>query len=294
MNQKANHCYYDRVQIFIRAHIAEVKHKLPMAEFQKHAKFMGLEKVNTGAKYYGYKTRLVVVCPQESFFSMLAQFLDVRYAITFIELAKDEIYDSEKKCLRDFSELIKCTRKKYTLKHFIYNGTQNIAKGIFSRNTLYTGSQNFKFIAYARYSKNVGNTPSIHTEWHLKGASLIRKKTGIRYIQDLESFDMAAFFNNHTENSLFRLKINHVNHGLFLSGISPRDKTSRFFKQEARKKSMRFCHINELYSIVNFLNFYKEFIGIKNIQDKLLQRVRIAYPVSQLTKYRLSTFFMRI
>jgi hypothetical protein len=145
------------------------------------------------------------------------------------------------------------TGKKYTASFNIYDSENDPRKNkkktdprlmeeIFTTRTGYWGNKkSFQYVVYGRRSK-INKLPSAHTEWRIKGASNIRKKTGIKSIRDMKDFDFKKFFEKNDEKFLVYEEIDYTAIGRWLKGIDGRRTLTRRQKMSVDLVGQHFCN----------------------------------------------------
>jgi hypothetical protein len=174
------------------------------------------------------------------------------FAISKVEIARDFIVDKESSANFLADELMSMTGKKYTSNFKIYDSENDprrnrrkrdprLKEQIFSKRTGYWGNKNkFEYAVYGRYSK-INKLPAAHTEWRIMGFSNIRKKTGIRSISDMKSFDFKKFFEKNDQEFLVYQEINYEAIGRWIQGIDGRRTLTKLQKKSAFLHGLHFC-----------------------------------------------------
>jgi hypothetical protein len=120
-------------------------------------------------------------------------------------VAHDKKYSNEFEAEIKVEKLYSCLRKKYTKDVFYYRNRDLIFdydKGRTALKTLYFGTPNFRLSIYSRISKFIVRQPVLHLEWRIRGAEEIKRKTKIKTLHDLLTFDIKKFISLQAERQL--------------------------------------------------------------------------------------------
>lgn len=307
MEQYSKMYHYDKIRINICKTVKELKRLLPIKMLKANCDSLQIGRASKPAQRGGFKSRIEPVMPNTKFFDILLSLGDAlgTYVISKVEFAVDELYPG------GFAAEMACEfKQKHTLmkyaRHYLLYGKKEMhesdsaykkrKKGVYSNLTFYSGeiTSGCRLIIYARDSKaakmaGMPETPCLHTELRIQGASRIRKLTGISSIADLKAFSIQEWLEPHLSNRTQRRKINHEKHGRFLlnkgSRASLKYKPGRGFSPI--QASLIYCRLMRIDSAGELLSHYRK--EKERIRSK---RVRFAWEqrILDLSDHKLKSF----
>jgi hypothetical protein len=266
--EKPNQYYFDTIWINSKRDFSELRSILPIDELKKECRSFDIKRPYPKAKTWGYLSRVEVVASNMAFLKLLfSHDSDLTpYSISYLEITKDtfgkpdELLEQELKINRETETL----RKKYS-GSFVFDGSHGPFSGgeLYADKTRYFGGKNFKFVPYARISKLDGN-PCVHEEWRIRGASIIRQKTGIDSIGDLIAFNLKAFMQAMEEKYITHETINYEKLGKWLKGWQRRRKFSDREKIALQLSARTYCNFSDIKTSADLItHFRNEKIRIK-------------------------------
>jgi len=223
------------------------------------------------AQLFGYLSKIEFSAVDPYILRCLKRTLEPdSYKISTLEIALDIFFETEREAIESLLEMENSVRKKYVPTVHYYDNNkvsdekwaENYARQkklngeVFYNKTLYYGAENFKYVVYVRYSKMNGHL-CLHCEWRLRGAALIKKKTGINNINDLINFDFEKFFTEQESKQLLRSGIDRDKLGKWLLGLSRRKKFSEQELQRIRTVANLFCHFNNIKTSAQLANYFR-------------------------------------
>jgi hypothetical protein len=245
--------YFDKISINTNQTIRVLKELFPKEHMAPEAYQFLISPASKLAKFVGFKTRIDVVAPTTECMNRL-EVLNTRQAIakiSHIEIARDEFCKTKSDAEFCFNSMTKTLRKKYTPYNIVLDYseifTSNKDKKLFSDNTGYFGKETFRLVIYPRRSK-INNNPVLHSEWRIRGASLIRKKTGIRTISDLTKFNFIEFFDRSEDILTRHEEIDQQKLGKWLLGWGRRKIITRRDRLKIGATAAWFCLMNNIES----------------------------------------------
>jgi hypothetical protein len=264
VNGKAGGYYFDKIRINTYYKPRELRKLFPKELFEGETKFFTIRKAPETARRWGLRSFIYVVAPSMNCLELLA--LGLRYDriyLSEIEITQDILAESKRSAAEGAYELIETTRKKFTSEHFIYqwtisDKTKNYLNdpNLFGIMTGYFGRENHQYAIYPRNSKITGQ-PCIHSEWRIRGASLIKKKTGIRSILDLIRFNIPTFFEKQEDKYLVREKIDRNKLGKWLLGWKGRRVFSRRQRMRIGLMSVTYLNVYDIRTYADLVHFIR-------------------------------------
>jgi hypothetical protein len=305
--------YYDKICINLKVTKENIEHILPLKELNSHSARCHLDYASEEAQKFGYQSRLEIEQPEMEVFLLLAKYEKFmskheepksKYKISYIEIARDSLCSSKKESLVYCDFILKHLRRRYSREQFVFDSENSkeliISETKYSGKTLYCGSKQSKskLIMYPRMSKKV-DEPCVHFEHRLRGASNIKKKTGISALDDLINFDFEQFFTQQKEKYITYEKIDYERLGRWVNNISLREnvintfgKCRKFVYNEAERVANLFCRAEGIKTASDLRKFFKD--SQKRIKAKLGRRSCWENKVLKLTPYRIKTFLSQI
>ncbi len=283
--------YFDRVRINVKLPLELLKTYFPE---NKYGRQLSLRKPYAIARYHGYKSRIELLDPSAELILEISKVLaGIQVSISYIEITKDIICQSKFEASIKTKTLIETARKKHSPLPFIYDQKKSKAKGrinndpaLFSDKIGYFGSKRFKYVPYARLSK-INNLPCIHAEWRITRAAVIKKKTGIKSIQDLATFDLVKYFEDTTARYIVHEAIDINKLGKWLTGLSRRKK---FTKRQRMSIQLAAVHQLRTYDIDSHTDLVSLFIQqkaqIKNHRGQKNEYQRKVLAIKDYGKFR--------
>jgi len=289
--QKLSHgFYYDKIRINSEMNVS-TNNKLPIKGLEKNSYFFSIRKASLKASWKKFQSSLEIVAPTQTFFQLLLQNETIiePYMISHLEIARDTFYktnyDAEHMCW----ETLKTCRKKFSSNHFIYDqrfeGNTKKRRNnpeLFGQQTGYFGSDNFKYVVYARLSK-INGMPCVHEEWRIRGAANIRKKTNISIISDLISFDLKAFFEDQYNRHICFEEIDNLKFGKWLLGMTRLKNVTKQQLMKIQLAHRHFCDDWDISTYADLVRFFKQ--QKKDIKSKRGRRSAWDIKILSLTDY---------
>lgn len=246
--------YIDKLQILSYSFPYTLKKGLNKKEYIRESAHFGIyqtDKPEDETKKQYFKTIIEIIAPSRKCLEMLSLYFTQqkkKYKISTIEITRDIFLRSQEEAENITLSHIMNTRRRYASKCEIWDAyfkegkkkkRRRPDKGLFSRWTLYAGSDGFKYTCYARLSK-INNRPCYHDEWRIK-SSLIREKTGISTIEDILSYDLQAFFNKQYKRLITHKEIDTDKLGKWLLGWDRRKAFTARQKMGIGLEAHHFC-----------------------------------------------------
>lgn len=261
INNRDYACWFDKIEILTRLEISHLESLLPMVELKTESKLFKLIEPMEAIKW-GYPSKIIATLPTPKFIDRLC-IEELNYCVIhYIEVALDIYYDSEHQAEYESRFLLKHLRKKYCRVPLIYDfqdstqktSTKAKKEKLFSNVTGYFGGKNNKLAIYARPSK-FNEKPCIHVEFRIRGEQ-INKKTGIKYITDLLSFEPEQYFMSEVQSVVFECIDNYKLGKWILDALG--------IFNNGKRKDMRislaaasFLSIYEIKTITDLINYFK-------------------------------------
>jgi hypothetical protein len=269
MEKPTQSYYFDKIRINSKRDFSELRTILPIDELKKECRSFDIKRPYAKARTWGYLSRVEVVASNMAFLKLLfSHDSDLTpYSISYLEITQDtfgkpdELLEQELKINRETETL----RKKYS-GSFVYDGSHGpfVDGELYADKTHYFGGKNFKFAPYARISKLDGN-PCVHGEWRIKGASIIKQKTGIASIGDLIAFRLKDFMQDMEEKYITHETINYEKFGKWLKGWQRRRKFSDREKIALKLSARTYCNFYDIKTSADLItHFRNEKIRIKS------------------------------
>ena len=302
--------HFDKVSIIFVDPRKRLQRVLPLNELTRFATKFHLDDGSDVASYFGYSSRIEAIAPYKRFFEILdehKEFFRDDYKISYIEIAKDRLYETKRETLKIFHTILKHRRKKYTHEFCVYDDSYTpIAKKkkrkdseeLYSSETGYWGCDSYQYVIYPRISK-IAKQPCVHQEWRIRGASTIKSKTGITTLRDMINFDIEKWFSEQYERFLKLESINHEKHGRWTDNIPSRlNKKGKSYcngkyyfdtKYWAEQASLVFCRIRGIETTSELISFYKN--EIERVKHKVGRKTSWEKKVhDKLNNYKLNSF----
>ena len=243
-------CFYhfDKVEILTVLGVASLNHILPIEIKRECLNVIINPFCIEGLNPY-FKSKIIVILPSSQFFNILAQLKIEHYKVTYIEIAMDRPCELEQVAEFESYRIYKRLVKKYSSASFVYERKDIEEKYkplCFSRKTGYFGGE-FKFVLYARLSK-LNHRPCIHSEWRIRKAYEIFKRTKIKTFIDLAEFDIERFFTEYTDRYLKCVEIDDEKLGKILLGWS---RKKSFTERQIMSIQLASRHFMASYGISN-------------------------------------------
>jgi hypothetical protein len=255
--------HFDLIRINTKNKTRTLKKILPLNELRKECHKIWVEPAYPIAREYGYNTRIEFVAPTQRFFEILQNYEQFfwSYKISRVELARDKFGKGTNENNEKVHDQLKYKNKKYTTDHHVKIQTveeaiENDDESLTGNKTGYFGSKHFKNVIYPRKSK-INNEPCVHEEWRITSATVIKRKTGIKTIDDLMNFDIQEFLETQDERQINYGTINTMALGKWLLGTKKR----KFTYREMLKVGLRARHFlikHKLRTFADLRHFLKE------------------------------------
>jgi hypothetical protein len=266
--------YFDRIRINIFAEKWKLKEILPIEDLQKESKSFQISVI-------GHKTYLFITAPTQNFLTILSEysFHLMPYCISYCEIAHDIFYKKPTEAILSIERSYGTIRKKHSFGTVFEDHKEKTKiqikkdneRGLFHNRTFYSSffgnrGQKFKYVLYPRYSK-INGQPCTHEEWRFISSNVIRKKTGIRILEDLVEFDFKTFFETQAEKFIVHEKINHIELGRWIKGLDGRRK----FNKEQRKSILLFSRI---FCNIYGIETYSDLVSVLKKEKENLLKLR--------------------
>lgn len=298
--------HFDKIRILFRQPVYELHNYLPYKKLKELSHSFYFGQSSKLALQAGYRSRIEISAPSKEALSLLSE-INISmddYKISYLEIARDEIYSTKEDAILKFDFLLNHIRKKYTYRYFIYKQIDDYSSlhkmvasedtsEMFSSRTGYWGADTFKFVVYPRISKMIGQ-PCIHSEWRMRGAYLIKEKTEISHIRHLVDFDCQRWFRDQEERFLSLEDIDHKRHGRFIQikmkGSPFYDPSYDIMSQE--EASHLFCNYLGIHTPSELRIFYKTIK--EGLKKKVGAQCKWESVISKMSSETLSSFFLRL
>ncbi len=274
--ERTQEYYIHRISIVCSQYMTNLKEVIEHEEI----KIMQIMRKNDAPMRY--KSRIDMVRPSDEVIKYLAKRPPRDYKISYIELARDTIYDSFSESEINAHRCFSTMRKKYS-GGFIFDGSTKPAmpeKGLIADSTAYLGSVvpkereknklvfnilgDFRLVIYPKFNPE-NDLNCLHFEWRINKAHNISKRTGISSIEDLLRINKEEVFEKLTEKYLSHVTINRYKLGMHLLGLKRCRKPSERIKMKAGLQGLLFCQIhgNKPLELVAKIMFMKMIIKRK-------------------------------
>lgn len=240
------HCSYDKIHILSSVKPELLNKILPVEILRHECHSFNICRRKVDQGYMCFCASLTIVAPTFKFFELIDDNLLGNYKISQIEMAKDVFFETETEVLLEHKKLNAVLIKKYTSKYHSIDSTGECSKimnGLFGDVTVYHEGKKIALVVYPRISKHI-KEPCLRIEWRIKSACEVAKRTGIRTLGDLSSFDLAKFISKSAVRYLQLKEIDTERLGKALLGISRR----KNYSEKIRRKALLYCN--------HFLNCY--------------------------------------
>ncbi len=216
--------YIDKIRILSSKKIKELREIFNHQELGKHCSNLTMGRASKTAMEFGYRSRLEASVPTDSFFMVLMDLdpklkltlreINHQYAVSYIEIAADQICSSRLDAINKAEKLGKGTRMKWAKERYLYDAIEfgespkykpspdNIVYGPY---TFHESSKNCEYVIYSRDSK-INKKPAVHSEFKLKNSGTIQKELRIYCLGDLINYDVKTF-----HESFYKKRISNVN-----------------------------------------------------------------------------------
>ncbi|MGD0280921.1 MAG: hypothetical protein ABSB95_01000, partial [Dissulfurispiraceae bacterium] len=150
--------YFDKVRIIMRQPKKVLANLLPLRKLNELSGRCHLDSLIGTCVLFGFKSKLEIESPTNETLELLLknEIHMPGYKISYIEIARDEIYFSKEESRKAFAFVLKNTRKKYSFKQLTYRqdviNPSDIDEEKYSDSTGYWGSDGFKYVVYPRIS----------------------------------------------------------------------------------------------------------------------------------------------
>ena len=267
--------YYDFIRINSPQYTGFLFNKLPRDLLERESGSFRIFRAYPAARSHGFQTRIEIVAPTVKCLEILLenesllnlQFPPRRhfYKISYLEIARDQFYGSPLEAESAAQLLTKTFRKKWSsdtsrfdfLELDTSNQKQRKGPGAFGQYTWYYGGKNNRYVIYTRFSK-INYECSLHEEWRIVGATLIREKTWISSIFDLIDFDLEDFFTTNRKKYISHDKIDKFKLGKWILGWTRKRK---FTNEQIRKiyfQGNMLCRDKKLRCFADLVTYFRK------------------------------------
>jgi hypothetical protein len=268
--------HFDLIRINSSQFVNVLKRNLPISDLKKECRSFRILEAFPQAAKYGFRSRLEIVAPTQSFFITLLKYeselnchykhLTKVYKISYLEVARDTYYETASEADEAANSLRENLRKKWSTRTMEcdvlfedkYRERNKRGKGYFGRYTrYYGGDKNFNFTVYQRISK-INGKPCAHEEWRFIGASQIKMKSKISSIADLINFDFQAFCRQQDSKYLAHESINIEKLGKWLCGWTRRRKFTADEKRKIIMQAGHFLRHRKIKTPADLVNYFSK------------------------------------
>lgn len=274
---KGNGYYYDKIRINLKITPNKLIKLLPIDELKEESYYFLVSDSSDEARKFGLFATIDMVAPSRKCLEILDKQIPraTTTKISKLEITRDTFFETEQVAQAELNKLLPTIRKKYTSEHFIYDqanegekkrkNKSEINEKLFSPVTGYFGSNNFKYVIYARHSK-IDDRPCVHAEWRITGASNLKRKTGIISIRDLTNYDLIKFFDEKDKRFIANESIDLTKLGRWILGWTRKKSFSEKALRRMGINGRLFCDAYEIDTYADLVSHFK--VVKKKLQDK--------------------------
>lgn len=232
---------FDRFTILFRCHVGRLRKTIPQSKLKPFCRELHIRVSSKKAQEAGFPSCIEVFGPEQSLFDKLNGYLWLLprpYFISYVEVTKDIHCRDKEKSVVMVESILGSVSRKYNTTHLLYDAREldpfydESKFGTHDKyhyRSGYFGRDGNKLHVYARISP-VSKQPSCRMEWRIGRTSRVKKRTGIKTLLDMESFDFEKFFTK--QEALLRTEtINYARLGQLLMHY-PRFDTGPLFGEE--------------------------------------------------------------
>ena len=241
-------CSFDKIYILSSVTCVNLKKVLPVEKLRHECSLFRIDRLKGYGVYMDFCSSVTVVAPTKTFFDILDDKLLGHYKISQLEIAKDVFFETEIEALLEQKKLCAVLVKKYTSLYHRFDKTgssSKVSNGLFGDVTEYHQNKKLALVIYCRVSKQI-KEPCLHIEWKITSAFEVSKRTGIKTLTDLSSFDHSKFMSNTAERYLQLKEIDTERLGQTLLGIGNR---KNYSAKMQRKVQLCCAHFLNIYGI---------------------------------------------
>lgn len=225
--------YFDKIGLSFPFYLNDLIEYLPVEEIKKESKISNLIKRSYQTRQGWIMSKLEIVAPTTNCLQILKKYFPEpeSYKISYLEIAKDTVFNSNSEAIFHYSRIDESLFKKYTREYKIFDRFYRKEDNRFKKDkslisdwTSYYGRL-FQYVIYSRLSK-INAQPCFHEEWRIKRTDLIKKKANIFSFDDLLNFSFELFFKYQNDRFLDHGQIDPIKLGKWLKGIDRRRRFS--------------------------------------------------------------------